>query len=374
MARIKSVKYSGVFSRDGGDTWEFRAQFQDETGRWSVSGAGYRTQGDAKTARAASIKEAEAKRGRARTVPAAITVGQYLTRWLDGHSATIRPASAVAYRSHVRALQKLPIAAVKVRALAELDVRRLVGELRASGMAHENMLGRLRVLRLALSGAVREGVTGANPALGIRVPRTTPKFVAQTWTAAEASKFLAFTRDAGDPDYPAYRLAVTTGMRRGELLGLEWQDVELGAGLLNVRRQRTEVYGTATTAAPKTASSEAPIHLDPETVRVLEELRAASGGLSGDTVILCPGTGAPYLPKVFLEHFKEACRAAGVPVIRVHDLRHTAATLLAEAGVPLRVVQERLRHWSPAMTERYTHAQAGSAQLAAGAMGDLLAG
>jgi integrase len=364
--RVKAAKQPGVFSRDGGDTWEYRAQFADSHGRWSASGSGYRTQKEAVTARADAIKETRGLRGRQARLSPSVTVNDYLPVWLEEHGATVRLSSAVAYRSHCRALSRLPIGALQVRSVTDSDVKRLIGQLREAGVGHETLVARVRVLH----GAIRHGLVTSNPATGIRIARTTERYRAAVWSAEEALAFLRHRQAAGDPLYALWRLAVTTGMRKGELLGLRWEDIDLVAGTLQVRRQRTYVSGGVVEGPPKTASSEAPVTLDKATVAALEALEVRPHGYCFSN----PVTGRPWASNSGFDRlWHGACKAAGVPVIRFHGLRHTAATLLAELGVPLRVVQERLRHWSPQMTERYTHAQAGAAKAAADAMGDLLA-
>lgn len=365
-------RYPGVFTRDDGKTFCFRAQYGAGNDRWGVHGSGYRTMKDAWDARVTATLDAERQRGRARRLDPSITLGKYLDHWLAEHSATLRPGSVSNYLTNVTALQRLEIAKVQVRRLNAGDVRRLIGVLREHH-TYSTLQGRLRVLRVALNAAVRDGLLRTNPAVGIKVARTTPKFRAKTWDANTALRFLAHRAAAGDPLYAAWHLALTTGLRRGEVLGLRWDDVDLDAGILWVRIQRTAVRGRAIEGPAKTEGSDAPVQLDPETCRVLRAHRLATP--ISAYVFPDPATARPWQRcATFTGHFQRASIEAGVPVIRFHDLRHTTASLMAAGGVHIRDAQERMRHWSPAMTEAYTHAQAGAARETANRIGAILTG
>ena len=143
-------------------------------------------------------------------------------------------------------------------------------------------------------------------------------------------------------------------MRRGEVLGIRWNDVDLDARRLSVRRSVTCTGYQVHINPTKTRTSRRTVDLDPRTVNVLAEWRAAQDRELGErdpigTVFTRP-TGQPPHPHVLSQTFNRLQRTAGVPRIRLHDLRHTHATLLLKAGVPLKVVSERLGHSTPAFT------------------------
>lgn len=202
------------------------------------------------------------------------------------------------------------------------------------------------VICKALSDAVRWGMVSRNVADAADPPRiaTAPR---KTWTPEQASKFLAHVRD--DDLYCAYRLAITTGMRRGEIVGLRWQDVDLEAARLSVTRALIVVEGyRVEESEPKTARGRRNIALDQTTVEVL---RGRWIAVPGERVF--PDVHPDVLSSAFERHVKRA----GLPRISFHDLRHTYATMALQAGIHPKVVSERLGHASVAFTlDTYSHA------------------
>jgi integrase len=185
-----------------------------------------------------------------------------------------------------------------------------------------------------------------------------------TWDAAEMRTFLASVHD--DRNAPAYRLLATTGMRRGEALGLRWSDVDLDAPRVTINRSLSVVDSELVWSTPKTARSRRSVSLDPETVgslrehrrRQLEERVAAGDAWDGADLVFCDQLGGPLHPDRFTRAFRSAARRAGVTQIRLHDLRHTWATLALQAGIHPKVVSERLGHATTGITlDIYSHVQ-----------------
>jgi len=173
-----------------------------------------------------------------------------------------------------------------------------------------------------------------------------------TWTAGEVRDFLEAVAD--DRLMPAYRLLASTGMRRGEVLGLRWSDVDLAKGRLTVKRSLTVVDDTLMWSSPKTSRSRRSLSLDPETIAVLrahrtrqaEEKLAAGPAWADDDLVFCNELGQPLHSDRFTRAFSAAVRRSSTRTIRLHDLRHFAATALA-AGIPVRTVAGRLGHANP---------------------------
>ncbi len=220
-------------------------------------------------------------------------------------------------------------------------------------------------LRAALGDAVEDRVILSNPADHAHSkPKGRPEV--RTWSAQEQSAFLAFT--ANDP---LFRLAATTGMRRGELLGLRWRDVDLGAGRVSVRQQYTRqgALGCAV-SPPKSAHSIRDIDLDDVTTQTLRDVRPL---VIGDALVFSYPDGTPYEPSVLDRRFSKAVQDTGLPVIRLHDLRHTHATLLLEDGVDALTVSRRLGHDSVQTTlTLYGHVTSKMREGAAARFGALL--
>ena len=183
-----------------------------------------------------------------------------------------------------------------------------------------------------------------------------------TWSAKELRAFLASTE--GDRLHACWHLAASTGLRRGEILGLRWGDIDMDGGRLSVRRARVAAGNEVTEGVPKSGQARV-VDLDPRTVAVLRqhrrhqlEERLAWGDAWVDTgyVFTREGTGEPLHPHSLRWFWVKALRSADVRPLRFHDLRHSHATLGLAAGVPAKVMQERLGHSSIAITmDIYSH-------------------
>jgi integrase len=210
----------------------------------------------------------------------------------------------------------------------------------------------------------------------------------RTWAGAELGRFLEHI--AGDRLAGAWWLLATTGMRRGEVLGLRSSDVDLDAGSVRITRtlittgsRRRGEPGMAW-GTPKTLKGRRSVALDPTTVAALRQHRAgqlterlAAGEAYDDgDLVVCQADGTPVHPKTLSYIFGREIRRAGLPPIRLHDLRHTHATLALRAGVHPRVVQERLGHANVSITlDTYSHVDldmqaAAAARVAALVVGD----
>jgi integrase len=198
----------------------------------------------------------------------------------------------------------------------------------------------------------------------------------------EARAFLETAKVSGDPFEALYVLAITTGLRRGELLGLRWDDVDLERGTLRVGRALVRGGGRHTVGETKTRRGRRQVNLTPRTVsaltahrkRQLEERMRLSGLYEDHGLIFATGVGTPVNPeKLMKRSFKPLLKRAGLPEIRFHDLRHTCATLLLGRGVHPKIVQELLGHATIAMTlDTYSHYLPSMGDQASGAMGEAL--
>lgn len=359
-------RWPGVYKR--GNLWSYRAQFSEAGERYGVSGGGYLSAKEAWEARNKALDDARPLRYSERRPDGTVTLGEYLTAWLDEHTRTVRPGTALTYRHRIQAVLRTPLARKRLRSLDEQHFRRLIADLRDQSPGHATLKAKLGVLNTALNAAVRTGLIPENHLRRIKVSRTAPRFEAGVWDRDTAMSFLAHRRAAHDPLADVWHMALVTGLRRGELHGLKQTDFDLARGLLHVRRQRSQVRGDVIEAATKTASSEAPVYLDRDTCQLVAQRTWLS-----EYFVTDPRSDRPYTTmSTFHRDWHRAQRAAGVPKIRFHDLRHTSASFLAAAGVPLVEAQHRLRHWSPVMTRQYTHALDGMGADAAERIGSLL--
>jgi integrase len=233
----------------------------------------------------------------------------------------------------------------------------------------------------ALNDAVEDGLLRTNPAARAHRLGTGAGPEMSTWSAGELRRFLELTH--GDRHGAMWRLAAQTGMRRGEVLGLRWRDVDLERGRLSVRQQLVRNGDAIGFGPPKTTAGRRMITLDPGTVASMLSHRAAQrearqhwGAQHQDQdLAFCRPDGEPHDPDVITHQFESAIANAGVPRIRLHDLRHTHATLLLQANVHPKVVQERLGHSSIKVTiDRYSHVIPNMQDEAAARIGALVDG
>jgi integrase len=309
------------------------------------------------------------------------TVSQFLERWLAASAPGWSEATLYQYRSRVRRMDpwlgQLPLAR-----LDELSIQNCYAGLTSSGYAPESVASAHRVLHSALAQAVAWRLLPRNPADGARVPRregATPK----AWNADEAETFVAKT--AKDRLGALWLLGLDSGMRVGEMLALRWRDLDVSRGVVSVQRTltRTATGGWKIGDHAKSSKSRRAIPLDTDTVRALRNLRApqnerrlACGGSWVDhDLIFDRGNGEWINPARVREAFAAAVHRAGVTELTPHGMRHTMATLMLEAGIHPKVVQERLGHTSIQMTlDRYSHVSMTMQHDAAQLMGSILSG
>lgn len=218
------------------------------------------------------------------------------------------------------------------------------------------------MIRGALADAVHRGLVSRNVALIAHAPRlrSIAKVEQQSWTAPELQQFLRTA--AGHRHFPALWLAAFTGMRRNEVLGLRWEDYDEQAAIISLNRGLVAVGYELRETRGKTANARRRIDLDPTTVALLsswrrwQETEQRAVGIDSRGWMFTDADGEPIHPHAISQTFERIARRAGVRVIRLHDLRHTHGTLLIAAGVPVKVVSERLGHATPVFTiDTYQH-------------------
>lgn len=290
-----------------------------------------------------------------------ITVEQFLELWLEAVLPALKPNTALYYR---RAVERIngALGGVKLQRLTALDVQRAINGL-VGHHAEETMRGTLARLRTALRRALEWGYLSRDPTLGVVVPRG-PRREMGCWNEEEARRFLG---SIGRRSRYAtlFRVALATGMRLGEILGLRWEDVDWKAADLHVRRSLSwPVGGSPELLEPKTGSSSRRISLDAPTLEALRRYRirqAAERLRAGECwkdlqLVFTTRTGCFVPPRDVRAILKREMRVAEVLRIRFHDLRHTHATLLLRQGRNIKEVADRLGHANPAtLLRRYAH-------------------
>jgi len=236
------------------------------------------------------------------------------------------------------------------------------------------------VIRGALTDAVRRGLVHRNVALLACSPlqRSFPPVEKKAWTAEQLRTFLRAA--AGHRLFPALWLSASTGMRRSELLGLRWHDLNVKHARLSINRGLVSVGYELRESRGKTAHARRTIDLDPTTIDVLQGWHAFQSaerravGIEDSDQMFTAASGEPVHPHATSQAFDRIVRRAGVPIISLHGLRHTHGSLLVEAGVPVKVVTERLGHAREAFTiETYQHVMPGMQAKAASTFETLMA-
>ncbi len=328
------------------------------------------TKGGFPTRRAAQLALAEAltdPRASVKSAQPARATGDYLDDWLAGMRLTLEVAAWTNYRSVVELYLRPRLGHHGLGALTPAILAELYAGLMRDGGKNGKPLSsttvRLahRVLRKALEDAVAAGHLSANPATHAKAPR--PRRVEMaTWTAAQAAGFLHVA--ANHRLYACWLLALTCGLRRGELAGLRWRDVDLERGVLRIVSQRTtDADWKIVTKEPK-GTSRRTIDVGPLAVAALQahwqqaqEERQQWGRAYSDVgLVFAREDGTGYHPSRLSDMFQQLAAEAGVPIIRLHDARHSCATLALDAGIHPKVVQQLLGHasWSTTM-DLYSH-------------------
>ncbi|MGW1890173.1 tyrosine-type recombinase/integrase [Streptomyces sp. NPDC002004] len=287
-------------------------------------------------------------------------LSEWLPYWLDN---VIKPRRKLStydkYEAHVRIYLVPLLGAKRLESLGVADVRRFLVRLEKETTAATAKESH-RVLRSALSSACREELITRNVAKLVEPPRTDSREL-NPWTLDETLDFLAASRK--DPLYAAFVLAIAMGLRRGEIVGLRWSDLDLDNRVLYVRQQTQRRRGVLYDDDPKSRRRRA-VPLPALCIAPLRWHRmrqAAARAKAGEkwqesAYVFTTRTGRPVEPRNLYRSFTRIAQSAGLRVIRLHDARHGTATLLTAAGVAPRVVMEILGHSQISITmDVYTH-------------------
>jgi integrase len=313
--------------------------------------------------RTAAEVTAKLKAQRETRTPRTPTVATYATRWLALVRHRVRPASLAVYRTSM-AHHVIPrLGHIELGRLKPSDVEGMTAAMLDAGLAPGTAALTRRVLVVALSDAERDGLVVRNVARLARAPRQR-EARPRSLTAAEVRRLVEAARD--DPMGPLVILALSTGLRRSELLALRWEDIGPDSLAVTATLARS-AKGGYERAEPKTRRSRRTIGLPAMARAALARQREASDG--SPWVFPDPVTGRPVHPETATTAWRALAQRTGLSGVRLHDLRHTAATLALAAGVPVRDVADNLGHASPSITLNvYGHAVPEGARRVADAM------
>jgi integrase len=376
MAKQRRANGEGGISRRKDGSWMARYTVQTASGRKrKVIYA--KSQAEARR----KLTEALADRDRGLTYDAeGLTVEGYLARWLeDSVRGSVKVTTYQSYGSLVRFHVCPTLGSTKLSALTPAHVQGLYRQKLDDGLAPKTVKYIHTTLHRALRQAVRWGLVPRNAAAEADPPKViTPEM--RPLSPIQARTLLQAA--SGNRLEALYVLAVTTGMRQGELLGLGWEDVDLESSTVRVRRTLTLAKGGPRLTEPKSPKSRRSIRLTTGAVDTLERHRerqeaertARGDGWNAWGLVFCTRRGTPIRrDNLHDKHWKPLLMRAGLPDIRFHNLRHTCATLLLTKGVHPKIVSEMLGHSSVSITlDTYSHVLPGMQEVAATAMGEAL--
>ena len=313
-----------------------------------------------------------------------ITVSDWLQKWLEVYIVpTVSPTTLVGYKGMIRRYIDPLIGHLQVQEMNALAVQIWVNKLKASPSSGEPLTaGTIKhtyhVLRGAMDKAVQAGLIHRSPCAGIQLPKGEKKKPV-IYDETQIQQLLDFTR--GTEMELIIDLELCMGMRRGELLGLQWQDVNWEKNQIHIIRSRVAVDGKSVVKQPKTESGTRTLDV-PEIlmkklksykVKCMEQKIRVGRRLPEEDFIIVHPDGKPIYPEYVSQMFTKLQKRANLPKCRFHDLRHLCASIMVKQGVEVKVAQERLGHKDITTTMNiYAHVLPGSAREAAEKIGQLV--
>ena len=379
MAKKRANGEGSIRKRKDG-RWEGRytAGHDPETGKAIYKNVLGKTQAEVKEKLKQAIGEAQAlditKAGK-------YTVGEWMEVWFQDYAKIkVRPSSHQTYQGYIHNHIRPNIGDIPLEKLTSLDLQKFYKKLlttgrvdrveakgQPKGLSAKTVRNIHQILSSALKLAQEQRLIFTNPAEGCALPRVEHQEM-KTLTTVQLASFFREARESGV--FELYYLELATGLRRGELLGLKWEDVDLKRGDLRVRRQVSRINGEVVEAPLKTKNAYRTLPLAEDTVSVLKEQRRKVG--NSPWVFPSPN-GGPISPDSVLHMLHRVLKRAGLPKVRFHDLRHTFATLALQNGVDVKTVSGMLGHFSAGFTlDTYAHITSAAQRQAAQTMESVL--
>ena len=381
MAKKRANGEGSIRKRKDG-RWEGRytAGHDPETGKAIYKNVLGKTQAEVKKKLKQAIGETQAldvaKVGK-------YTIGQWMEVWFQDYAKIkVRPSSHQTYQGYIHNHIRPNIGEIPLEKLTSLDLQKFYKKLltqgrvdrveakgQPKGLSAKTVRNIHQILSSALKLAQEQRLILTNPAEGCALPRVEHQEM-KTLTTVQLASFFREARESGV--FELYYLELATGLRRGELLGLKWEDIDLERGDLRVRRQVSRINGEVVEAPLKTKNAYRTLPLAEDTVSVLKEQRRKVG--NSPWVFPSPN-GGPISPDSVLHMLHRVLKRAGLPKVRFHDLRHTFATLALQNGVDVKTVSGMLGHFSAGFTlDTYAHITSAAQRQAAKTMENVLSG
>ena len=364
--------------KDGRWEGRYTVGHDPETGKAIIKNVLGKTQAEVKEKLKKAIEEnVGIDYGRAKTY----TVGSWLEVWMENYAKIkLRPSTFKTSQGFLKNHIKPQIGGIPLADLTSLDLQRFYKHLldggrvdrieakkKPKGLAPKTVRNIHQMIGSAYNLAMEQKLVTRNPTQGCALPKVEHKEM-KTLTADQLSTFFREARDSGV--YELYYLDLATGLRRGELLGLKWTDIDLDHGVLKIQRAISRQNGKVVEAPLKTKNAYRTLPLSADAISVLKMQKCKVG--NSEWVFPSP-TGGPMSPDSVLHMLQRVLKRAGLPRIRFHDLRHTFATMALQNGVDVKTVSSMLGHYSAGFTlDTYAHVTTDAQLKAAQTMGSIL--
>jgi integrase len=309
------------------------------------------------------------------------TLGQWMDVWFENYAKLkVGPSSHQTYKGYINNHIKPYVGSIPLSKLTSLDLQKLYRMLltegridriesknQPKGLSAKTVRNINQIISSALTLAKEQKLLSSNPADACALPRVEHKEM-KTLPVEQLTSFLREAKETGV--YEMYYIELATGLRRGELLGLKWGDIDMVNGTIRVQRQVARIDGEVVEAPLKTKNSYRNVSIGPDAIEVLKEQKKKVG----DSEYVFPSpNGGPISPDSVLNMLHRVLERAGLPKIRFHDLRHTFATLALQNGVDIKTVSGMLGHFSAGFTlDTYAHVTTSAQREAANTMGQVL--
>ena len=308
------------------------------------------------------------------------TVTMWMNEWFENVAKIkVRPSSHQTYRGYIDHHITPNIGDLPLEKLTTMDLQKLYRKLlnkgrvdrveakqQPKGLSAKTVRNINQVISSAMDFAVAQKIIPENPCKAVVLPKVEHKEM-QTIPAEQLQAFLQETKTTGV--YEMYYIEQATGLRRGELLGLKWTDIDWENGIIKVRRQIARVDGQIVEAPLKTKNSYRTVTISQQAIEVLKQQKEKNN----DEYVFPSPNGGPISPDSVNTMLKRVLERAGIPKVRFHDLRHTFATIALQNGVDIKTVSGMLGHFSAGFTlDTYAHVTTAAQKEAADTMGNVL--